>query len=219
MQAIFSTLSIYQIIILLIALSAILFAVYLFIKTPPKERMAILSNKPEKKPGIEYAPLYTTKEKVGIIIKNLLWIIPLFLFLEFWFLPTFKDFSINANCYNYSPINGLHLVFYGVFVIIPLLCAVIIFLSEGLDAIKAFKIAQYPLPNKKVLHLTPYKYGRAARLHVLFFFIPIACFVGLSIWGGYVAYDLTRYIKPCSVIEKTIQSNDQKHGKFSASKL
>lgn len=193
-----STFSLHQIIALLISLIATLFAVYLFFKTPPEEREAIFSKQPERKPGIEYAPLHTIKERIIYIIKNLLWAIPTFLLLEFWFLPGLKIFSMNANCHSYGPINGVHLLFYGIFVIFPLLLAIVMFIFEGPNAIKSFKIAQYPPPNKKVFRLTPYKYGRAARLYVVLNFIPLVFLVGLSIWGSFLAYDLTREIKPCT---------------------
>jgi hypothetical protein len=139
----------YQVIIGIIIVASLSIALVAFIRTPPSERWT--PTKPIDKPGITYAPMYTKQERIRIIVKNALWIGPLLLLFKFWFIPSLAEYSKNANCYDYRPINGVHLIFYGIFMGIPLSMAVIIYLLEGAKAIAAFKASQYPPPNQKYL--------------------------------------------------------------------
>ena len=191
-----SFLTIQQIVVIVCLAIAFVAAVIAFIKTPASERFSI--GKPIKEPGVEYAPMYTAKERVMLFLKNAVWVVPTYLFLEYWFFPNLGEYSSNANCYNYGPINGVHSVFYGIFVFMPLFFALMVFAISGFEAIEVFKIGQYPLPNKKVLNLTKYKYGLSAKLHALLFFICIMGFFGISIWGGFQAHKLTQHIEPCA---------------------
>ena len=185
-----------QIVISAILVIALLVAIYLFIKTPAAERWSLRA--PQRKPGVEYAPMYSTRERIAILIKLVLWLVPLVLVLQFWFFPFLREYAANANCYDYGPVNGVHLIFFGLFVGLPLTLSVILFALEGPNFIRAFKAGQFPAPNQKVLRLTPYKYGNAARLQVSLFFIIILFLLGLSIWGGFQAFQLTQEILPCT---------------------
>lgn len=147
----------------------------------------------------EYAPVYTTRERIVNALKLMAWILPFYLVAELWFFDWLADYSRNANCYNYGNINGVHLIFYGIFFLMPLLFAVVLLLIEGKRSIKILKLGQNPLPNEKVLVPTKYKYGSAAKVQPFVFFSVIIFIIGLSIWGGFQAYELTKDIKPCSV--------------------
>ena len=139
------------------------------------------------------------RERIALVLKILAWAIPIYLIAQFWFFDWVSEYSKNANCYNYGNINGVHLVFYGLFVFMPLSFGVIVFLFEGVRSIKVIKLGQNPLPNEKVFRPTKYKYGTAAKVQPCGIFAVILLLIGLSIWGGFQAYELTKNIKPCAV--------------------
>ena len=147
----------------------------------------------------EYGPEYTKRERIALVLKILAWVIPIYLVAQFWFFDWFSEYSENANCYNYGNINGVHLVFYGLFVFMPFSFAIVLFLFEGRRSIKVIKLGQSPLPNEKVLRPTKYKYGTAAKVQPLGVFSIILFLIGLSIWGGFQAHEITKDIKPCAV--------------------
>ena len=188
--------TIQQLVIGAILVIALVVAIYQFIKTPAAERWSLKS--PERKPEVEYAPMYSTRERVAIIVKMGLWLVPLYLVFQFCFLPYLKEYAANANCYHYGPVNGVHIVFFGIFVGLPLLLTTFLVVLEGANFMRAFKAGQFPAPGQKVLRLTPYQYGNAARLQVGLFFIIILFLLGLTIWGGFQAYQLTLEILPCT---------------------
>lgn len=183
-----------EIIFIGISLIAIAVAVIAFIRTP-KERW--FGEPGYKEEGVDYAPEYTKRERIEIALKNLAWAIPVVFICEFWLFDWFAEYSNNANCYKYGSINGVHLVFYGLFVFMPLLFAIILCLTEGRRSIKVFRLGQNPLPNEKVFSTTSYKYGLAAKAQPIVVLSVMLFLIGLSVWGGFQAHDLTRNIKPC----------------------
>ena len=179
------------------AIIGIVGAVIAFIKTPKEQRFWF--SKYNKEEGVDYAPEYTKKERIIFLLKSFAWAIPLLLIAEFWFFDWLSEYSENANCYNYGDINGVHLVFYGLFVLMPLSFAIILFLIEGRRSIKIIKLGQNPLPDEKVFKPTKYKYGIRAKVQPIGAFSIMLFFIGLAVWGSFQAHDLTRDIKPCSV--------------------
>src|SRR6478736_6486360 len=156
-----------QIFIFIIVLCALAIAVVAFIKTPASERFS--NSKTVREPGVEYAPMYSKQEKIKIITKNLAVLIPVYLFMQLWFFPKMSEYSGNANCHIYGPLTGAHIVFYGVFVGIPL--SVVIFLiPSALRAVKVYKLGQFPLPGEKVMELTKYTYGTRAKVQAVLVF-------------------------------------------------
>jgi hypothetical protein len=178
--------------ILLICLAA---ALYAFIKTPPSQRWA-LSRPPEaKKEGVEYAPMYSDSERRKIAIIHISWLIPACVLFQFYLLPKFKAFAANAACYE----NGTKILFFGLLVGGPFLGAIMTFATQGITSLRALRAGQFPAPNVKVFRLTPYKYGVAARIPALFVFVVIALLLGMSLWGYYVASDLTKQVTTCQI--------------------
>ena len=145
----------------------------------------------------EYAPEYTKKERIALVLKIMTWAVPAYLIAEFWFFDWLSEYAENANCYNYGNVNGLHLIFYGLFFFMPLSLALIVFLFEGRRCIKVLKLGQNPLPNEKVLKPTKYKYGRAAKIQPAIVLSLVLMIVSFSIWGAFQAHHLTQHIKPC----------------------
>lgn len=141
------------------------------------------------------------RERILLVIKVVAWTLPAFLIAQFWFFDWLSEYSENANCYNYGNISGVHLIFYGLFVFMPLFFAIIIFFLEGRRSIKVLKAGQNPLPNEKVFKPTKYRYGPATKIHPLVILSLILFMAAFSIWGGFQAYGLTQDIKPCEIVK------------------
>lgn len=109
---------------------------------------------------------------------------------SFWFFPWFEDYANNAHCYNYGSFTGVHVVFYGVFVGIPLLSALLVFAVEGPRSIKVIQLGKNPLPNEKVYKSKKYSYGLKARIKPFLLFVVLLFLVGLSIRGIFWANDI-----------------------------
>lgn len=190
-----------QTIIVVILLFIFFFAVFQFLRTPKDKRYKLFTeDKNSSNP--DYAPEYTKQERINFFLKYGLLILLLFLITQYYFFPWLKDYANNAHCYHYGNgyINGLHLLFYGLFTLMPLSFAIITFLLEGKRSIKILKIGQNPLPNEKVFRPTKYKYGATAKIQPLMLLVVIISFILISIWGGFQAHKITKIIKPCATI-------------------
>ncbi len=186
----------YQFLLGVIVVLALFIAIVAYIRTPESKRWT--QKRTTKQPGVSYAPMYTNKEQFQLVVKNIIWAVPLLLLLQFWIFPNLREYSSNANCYNYGSVNGMHLVYYGMLSGLPLASAIWVFLAEGISAIRELRIGQHPLPNKKTFTLTPYKYGNSVKLRALLLFSILGFIISLSIWGGFQAHELTTEIKPCA---------------------
>lgn len=142
----------------------------------------------------EYAPEYTKKERIVLMLKHAAWAIPLFAITKYIFFPWFEVYAKNAHCYRYGNITGTEVVFYGLFVGLPVLFALLVFLLEGSNCIKILRYGQRPLPGEKVFKPTKYVYGFRAKLKPLFIFIALAFFIGLSVKGVYSANQIINMV-------------------------
>ena len=146
----------------------------------------------------DFAPLYTTRERVQLVLKILAVATPVYLLSQFWLFPWLQNYASFANCHTYGDINGVHLLMYGIFVFSPLSLALLIWLLEGKRCLRILRVGQNPLPGEKVLRKTRYRYGRAAMFHPIMLFSIIAVLIGFSVWGSFQAKKITRIIAPCS---------------------
>ncbi len=143
------------------------------------------------------APLYTTRERMLILVKILAFFIPLFLLSWLWLFPWLEAYAETAHCRFYGDLTGVHLLLYGIFVGGPLSLALLILLFEGPRSLRVLRVGQNPLPGEKVLRRTPYRYGWQARLKPLVLLACVLTIIGFSVWGGYQASELTANVAPC----------------------
>jgi hypothetical protein len=156
-----------------------------------------------------FAPEYTKKEKTRLILRELIWAVPVYVTCEFWFFDWLSEYSSNSNCYFYGPITGTHLVMYGLLFLMPFTFGVILVHMIGKDAIETIKLAQHPPPNKKVFQKTKYIYGGKAKFKgflILFCILPL--FI-ISVWGITAANKVTSSVKTCDKL--LTGSEDAKH--------
>lgn len=152
--------------------------------------------------GAEYAPLYTTSEKLRLFSIHSCWLAPTLASWHYYLQPKIKELTANSGCYEFLSITGVKFLFFGVFVVLPLMLSAVIFLTQGLRSIRAFRTAQFPPPNEKTFRLTKYSYGRAAKSKASIYPSIIIFFLGLGVWGEPQAYDLTKEVKPCNLTSR-----------------
>jgi len=146
----------------------------------------------------DFAPEYSKRERVTLILKLLVLCILLLLVTQFWLIDWLTAYVITANCQVYGNFNGMQLLLYGLFVGTPLSLALVLLLLEGRHSLRILKLGQNPLPGEKVLRRTRYKYGNAARVQPLVLFAIMLLLLGISIWGSSQAEKMSRFIPPCS---------------------
>ncbi len=140
-------------------------------------------------------PLYTKDEKIKLIVKHALWLIPFVIFMQLWGFQYIEDYSTNAYCKKYGSFTGLHVVFYGLFIGLPLLSALVYFYFMGLRSLKIIKLGQDPLPNEKVFTKTKYIYGKKAKFKAYAILGIILFLLGLSTQGYFWAKDTIEIIQ------------------------
>lgn len=138
----------------------------------------------------DFAPEYSKKERVIIILKIFLWAIPLFVFLKLIALPWFDSFAKTAHCFSLGNITGIQIVFYSVFVVLPVSLALMVALIIGPREFRVWKLGQDPLPGEKVFRPTRYVFGWKAKIKPLIFLGITLFFVGLGVRGVFWANDL-----------------------------
>jgi hypothetical protein len=131
----------------------------------------------------EYAPQYSKRERISLAIKLIALIFPFFIALKFWLLPWFSEYAKNAHCYNYGSFTGVHVVFYGLFVGVPLFISLLLVAVGGKKIFKIIQLGQYPLPGEKVSTPTKYVYGFRAKINSYIFILCLLIFVGLAVKG------------------------------------
>lgn len=138
----------------------------------------------------EFAPEYSVRERVKLLFKYALIVLPLFIVTKWWFFPWFNEYMEAAHCHEYGELTGVHLVFYGLFAGMPLILFLFLFFTEGIRNIRVFKLGQHPLPDEKVLRPTKYTFGRAAKIKTLPVFFVLVAIFGFSIYGISVANNI-----------------------------
>ena len=148
------------------------------------------------------APEYTKRERIVLVVKHLAWVAPLFAVSKLWFFPWLESYAAKAHCYKYGLFTGVHVVFYGVFVGLPLLSAIIVFILEGRRSIRVIQLGQNPLPNEKVFKTTKYSYGLKAKVKPIILLGILLFLIGLSMRGVFWANDIIdasrqKIMQPC----------------------
>lgn len=143
-----------------------------------------------------WAPQYSTGERVRLLLFHAAWALPVFLLTQFVFFPWFDRYLETAHCQQYGSLNGLELVFFGMFVGLPLGLALIVLALEGRRSYCTLMLGQSPLPGEKVFRPTRYVHGLRARLRPLLFFLVVLFLVAVSVWGYFQAASLMRELSP-----------------------
>ncbi|WP_435106669.1 hypothetical protein [Arhodomonas sp. AD133] len=112
----------------------------------------------------EYAPQYSTRERVvrviGMVIVAAIVVFPS----EWWFFPWLERFSATSPCYEILGVRGHVVLMYGIFVGMPLGIALIAGSFIFRYAYRILRDGQVPPIGQKVMGRTPIRRGRSARV-------------------------------------------------------
>lgn len=144
----------------------------------------------------EFAEEYTLRERASLAVRGIAIGAVVILAWKLWLLPGFKTFVATAPCRTFLGVDGVTLLWYGLFVGLPLLSFLALFLTQGRQGLRILRESRFPPAGEKVLRRTRIRHGAAARrigyLHLLLS-TPL---IALAIWGGVQARTLVHEMRP-----------------------
>ncbi|NHZ94962.1 hypothetical protein [Massilia sp. CCM 8734] len=135
----------------------------------------------------EFAEQYTRAERRRLALLILTAGAALLVVTKLWFFPWLAAFAASAECREIGGVNGVKLVFYGVFVGMPLLLALVLGAILGVPGYKSLRSGQFPAAGVKVWRPMRIRRGRRATLIgaacLLLTLLPLV----LAAWGWFQA--------------------------------
>ncbi|MBU1235421.1 MAG: hypothetical protein KJ634_00040 [Gammaproteobacteria bacterium] len=142
---------------------------------------------PQSSASSEFAPLYSKAERIRLVlIWGAIWLLAV-AFLKLWFFPAFKQYVEVAPCTTVFGFDGVAVLFFGVFVGIPVISAMLVGGIFGVTGYKVLRDGQFPPIGEKVLRPTRIRKGWQSRLLGYLHFLPVVLFLTLAVWGGFQA--------------------------------
>lgn len=105
------------------------------------------------------------------------------IFFKKWLFPGVNEFAISAQCRTVFGIDGLTLLWYGVFAGIPLLTLLFAITTLGRTALKIFREKQYPVKNQKLFKPNKIFRGKQAIYFGFLHVLPVVLLLVCLIWG------------------------------------
>jgi hypothetical protein len=118
------------------------------------------------------------------------------IFSKAWLFPWIREFAISAPCRKIWGIEGLTVLWYGVFVGLPLFNALLIIATLGWRGYKILRDGQFPPIKEKVSR--PIRIRRGSRAKLIGYMHMSLCLplLALAIWGGFQAEELATTMRP-----------------------
>lgn len=147
----------------------------------------------------DFAEQYTKRERLRFV---LVWLVLGGAFMigwKGWILPRWAEFARTSHCYEVAGVSGVAVVFYTVFVGLPLFLALCVAMLMTRRGLKILRDKQEPYKGEKVFRPTRIKRGSAAvRAGWLNVCAPLL-FVAMTIWGATRAHELSTSFDPKKV--------------------
>lgn len=131
----------------------------------------------------EFAPEYTTKERIRRIVTAVPLALCFYAISKWWLFPQLSSLARHAECVTVFGIPGVSALFYGTFVGVPITAALVMGALIVPSSWMALRTHRYPPPGTKVYRRTRIKTGWRAVAAASVPLILIAAMVGLGIWG------------------------------------
>jgi len=144
----------------------------------------------------ESAEEYTFRERAWLVARGIAIGGVVILAWKLWLLPGFEAFVATAPCRSVVGVDGSTLLWYGLFVGLPLLAFAVLFLAHGRQGLRILRESRFPPAGEKVLRRTRIRHGVAARrIGYLHLFLPTPL-IALAIWGCVQARTLVHEMRP-----------------------
>jgi hypothetical protein len=140
----------------------------------------------------EFAELYTQAEKIRFLVVGILCGLVVLLGTKLWFIPWLNHFVETAPCRSILGIDGLIVLWTGIFVGLPLFLSLLTAFALGGRGYKILRDQQFPSRNEKVYKPTKIQRGRAAKLIGYLHLCPVIFFFAFSIWGSFQIKDMPK---------------------------
>ncbi len=139
---------------------------------------------------VEFAPEYTRTERVRFVVLSLGAGAFLMLLCQLWLFPWLREFAASAHCRLVFGFKGTSLLFYGVFVGVPLLAALLLGTLVGRRGYRVLREGRIPPSGEKVFRPTRIRRGREAKLSGYIQLVSPVPLLALAVWGGFQAQAL-----------------------------
>lgn len=158
--------------ILLIILAVVL---VIFIRSPDEQKFNWFT--PAHRPGVEYAPEYSVKEKLLKLGLHGLWLVPLFLVMNYGVFPVLREPSkwLCQNWFGIPSARMMPVLLCGFSITLIWIACVPVWRHWW----NVLKLEQHPLPGQKVFKPTPIIRNRQARqrARLVLFGMPVSLMV------------------------------------------
>lgn len=139
----------------------------------------------------EFAELYTTTDRIKFFVMYIVIGGALITLSKLFFFPWLKQFSSTAHCQTIVGMNGLVLLWYGIFIGIPLLAGILVASFMGYRGYKVLRDGQAPPIGEKVFKATRIVRGTKAKIIGYLQLFSFAPFLAFSVWGGLQAHTMS----------------------------
>lgn len=156
---------------------------------------------------VEYAPEYSRAERIRFVAIGAAVGATFIGACQLWLFPWLREFSASVSCRAVFGLSGTAVLFYSMFVGIPLHAALLVGVLVGRRGLRVLRQGRIPPVGERVFRRTPVIRGVKARLLgylQLFAAVPL---LGLAAWGVFQAESLVRQAEshPASCIPKPLQ--------------
>ena len=143
---------------------------------------------------MEYAEEFSKPEKIKrICLAMLLGVLGLIIN-EKWYLPFINWYVSTVHCHTPFGYSGISVMWYSIFVGLPLLCAFIIGVFSIPIGCKGLMHKQFPPKGMKVYNPTKILRGWKGNVKSIFFLLIPISLILFSVWGYFQATDLLQKV-------------------------
>lgn len=140
----------------------------------------------------EFAPKHSRATKIRVVALYLLAGGATVLLSQAWLFPALSAFASSADCREVFGVSGVKVLFYGLFLGVPLFCALVVGLTIGRRGYRILRDGQLPPIGEKVFRPTRITRGTKAKwAGYLHLFSPLPL-LAIAVWGLPQAHQLSR---------------------------
>lgn len=137
-----------------------------------------------------FAELYTVAERVRLLVGGVTVGLAVIATGRLWLFPWLTRFAGSAPCRTVWGINGATLLWWGLFVGIPLIAALLVAATLGRRGVRILREGQVPPRHVKVMRPTRIQRGGRARTIGYLHLLAWTPLLALAVWGGVQAVEM-----------------------------
>ena len=144
----------------------------------------------------EFAEEHTRALRIRIAVVGALIGATIIISYKTWLFPWLAEFVKSAPCRTVFDTKGLTVLWYGLFVGLPLQATLLIAAGFGWRGYKILRDGQFPPFKEKVYRPTKIQRGAKAKLIAYLHLSAILPILAITIWGGFQAAKISRATRP-----------------------